>query len=163
MPWLALQIELGVTVRLIDSRRIAHYRYAKFGVGTPMRFALVIALGLLVAGCATRANDISAAYVSPIQYQSFTCAQLQEEAARVSSRAAVASGAQDQKANNDAVATGVGVILFWPALFFIKGDAASAQEIAQLKGDMDAIEQANIQKKCGLQFQRPDAAPAPTQ
>ncbi|MGO8705503.1 MAG: hypothetical protein ACLQVA_16960, partial [Candidatus Brocadiia bacterium] len=107
-------------------------------------------LGLIVAGCATRAENISAAYVSPIQYQSFTCAQLQEEAARVSARAAVASGAQDQKANNDAVATGVGVILFWPALFFIKGDAASAQEIAQLKGDMDAIEQANIQKNCGL-------------
>ena len=130
-----------------------------------MRFVLIVALGLTVAGCATHANDISAAYVSPIQYQSYTCAQLQEEAARVSARAAVASGAQDQKANNDAVATGVGVILFWPALFFIKGDAASAQEIAQLKGDMDAIEQANIQKKCGLQFQHQDATPtaAPTQ
>jgi len=126
-----------------------------------MRFVLIVALGLTVAGCATHANDISAAYVSPIQYQSYTCAQLQEEAARVSARAAVASGAQDQKANNDAVATGVGVILFWPALFFIKGDAASAQEIAQLKGDMDAIEQTNIQKKCGFQFQRPDAATTP--
>jgi len=75
----------------------------------------------------------------------------------VSARAAIANGAQDQKATGDAVATGVGVVLFWPALFFIKGDAASAQEVAQLKGDMDAIEQANIQKKCGLQFQRPMA------
>lgn len=75
----------------------------------------------------------------------------------MSARAAVASGAQDQKATNDAIATGVGVVLFWPVLFLIKGDAASAQEIAQLKGDMDAIEQANIQKKCGLQFKRPDA------
>jgi hypothetical protein len=108
-------------------------------------------------GCASHANDIAAAYVSPIQYQSYSCAQLQEEAARVSARATVASGAQDQKANNDAIATGVGAVLFWPALFFIKGDAASAQEIAQLKGDMDAIEPANIQKKCGLEFQRPPA------
>ena len=46
------------------------------------------------------------------------------------------------------------MVLFWPALFFIKGDAGSAQEIAQLKGDMDAIEEANIRKKCGLQFRR---------
>lgn len=119
-----------------------------------MRIPLTLASALLVAGCASRADDIPAAYVSPIQYQSYSCAQLQEEAARVSTRAAVASGAQNQKATNDAVATGVGAILFWPALFFIKGDAASAQEIAQLKGDMAAIEQANIQKKCGLQFQR---------
>ena len=68
--------------------------------------------------------------------------------------AAVASGAQDQKASNDAVATGVGVVLFWPALLLIKGDAASAQEVAQLKGEMEAVEQANIQKKCALKFNK---------
>ena len=73
----------------------------------------------------------------------------------MSARAAEASGAQNQKANNDAIATGVGAVLFWPALFLIKGDAASAQQVAQLKGDMDAIEQANIQKHCGIEFSRP--------
>ena len=50
------------------------------------------------------------------------------------------------------------MILFWPAAFLIKGNGANAQEVAQLKGDMDAIEQANIQKKCGIQFNK--AAPA---
>jgi hypothetical protein len=119
-----------------------------------MKSLFIVCAALLLAGCATRAENISAAYVSPIQYQSYTCSQLQEEAARVSARAIVASGAQDQKASNDAVATGVGVVLFWPALFFIKGDAASAQEVAQLKGDMEAIEQANIQKKCGMKLSR---------
>jgi hypothetical protein len=49
------------------------------------------------------------------------------------------------------------VILFWPAVFMIKGNGANAQEVAQLKGDMDVVEQANIQKKCGLQFSK--AAP----
>jgi hypothetical protein len=125
-----------------------------------MKIIAMTACALALAGCATHSNDIPAAYVSPIQYQSYSCAQLQEEAARVSARAAAASGAQDQKANNDAVATGVGAVLFWPALFLIKGDAASAQEVAQLKGDMEAIEQANIQKKCGMQFRKPDASPA---
>ena len=124
-----------------------------------MKIIMVVACAFALAGCATHANDIPAAYVSPIQYQSYSCAQLQEEAARVSARAAAASGAQDQKANNDAIATGVGAVLFWPALFFIKGDAASAQQIAQLKGDMDAIEQANIQKNCGMQFQKSNGAP----
>jgi hypothetical protein len=124
-----------------------------------MKAMFVIGATLAVAGCATRADSISAAYVSPIQYENFTCAQLQEEAARVSARAAVAAGAQDQKANTDALATGVGVILFWPALFFIKGDAGSAEEIAQLKGDMDAIEQENIHKNCGLQFNKTPAQP----
>src|SRR5271163_5153624 len=122
-----------------------------------MRIVTTMACALALAGCASHADDIAAAYVSPVQYQSYTCAQLQEEAARVSARAAEASGAQNQKANNDAIATGVGAVLFWPALFFIKGDSTSAQEVAQLKGDMDAIEEANIQKKCGMQFRKTDA------
>ena len=36
----------------------------------------------------------------------------------------------------------------------VKGNGANAQEVAQLKGDMDAIEQANIQKRCGIQLHR---------
>jgi hypothetical protein len=46
-----------------------------------------------------------------------------------------------------------GVIVFWPALFFIGGDKQNAAELARLKGEMDAVEQASIRKKCGIQFQ----------
>ena len=109
---------------------------------------------MCVAGCASRADNIPAAYVSPVMYQGYSCEQLREEAARVSQRAALASGAQNSKATGDAVATGVAVVLFWPAAFFIKGDGANAQEIAQLKGDMEAIEEANIRKKCGFEFKK---------
>jgi hypothetical protein len=118
----------------------------------------ILAAASVLAGCASRSSDIAEAYVSPVQYQSFSCVQLSQEAARVSARAAIASGAQDQNATNDTVATTAAVILFWPAAFMIKGNGANAQEVAQLKGDMDAIEQANIQKKCGIQFNK--AAPA---
>jgi hypothetical protein len=115
---------------------------------------VVIGTAWILAGCATRSGDIAAAYVSPIQYQSYSCGQLREEAARVSSRAAIASGAQDQNATSDAVATGVALVVFWPAAFMLKGNSANAQEVAQLKGDMDAIEQANIKKRCGIQFRK---------
>jgi hypothetical protein len=119
-----------------------------------MRTICIIAAASVLAGCASRSGDIVEAYVSPLQYQSFSCVQLSQEAARVSARAAVASGAQDQNATNDTIATTAAVILFWPAAFLIKGNGANAQEVAQLKGDMDAIEQANIQKKCGIQFNK---------
>jgi hypothetical protein len=107
-----------------------------------------------LAACATRSDNISASYISPVTYQGYSCRELSQEAARVSGRAAQAVGAHDQKATNDAVATGVGVVLFWPALFFIKGDGASAAEVASLRGQMEAIEQASIQKKCGIEFRR---------
>ena len=119
-----------------------------------IRLISAVLLAAAVAGCASDSKDIAAAYVSPTAYASFSCPQLREEASRISSRAAQAVGAQDQKASNDAVATGVGVVLFWPALFFIKGDSTTAAEVSRLKGEMEAIETASIQKRCGIAFKR---------
>jgi hypothetical protein len=115
-------------------------------------FAAAIAV-VVLAGCAKDANQVGATYVSPITYQTYTCPQLAEEAQRVSARAAEASGVQDQKSTNDKVAMGVGLIIFWPALLFTKGNDENTAELARLKGSMDAIEQASIQKHCGIQFQ----------
>jgi hypothetical protein len=75
-----------------------------------------------------------------MQYQSYTCPQLAEEAQRVSAQAATATGVQDHQATSDAVATGVGLIIFWPSLFFIGGDKVNAAQLAQLKGEMEAIQ-----------------------
>jgi len=117
-------------------------------------FGCIVAAALTIGGCASKSSEITSAYVSPVAYSSYTCQQLGEEAARLSSRAAQLAGVQDQKATNDAVATGVAVVLFWPAAFMIKGDSATGAELARLKGERDAVEEASIQKKCGIQFQR---------
>lgn len=115
--------------------------------------AMAIALTISVAGCASKPRDIEAAYVSPLAYEPYTCEQLGAEAQRISARAASATGAQEKKATGDAVAVGVGLVLFWPALFFIKGKGANEAEIARLKGEMEAVEKVSIQKNCGFQFQ----------
>lgn len=111
----------------------------------------------VVAGCASKSSDITASYVSPITYQNHTCAQLGQEAQAISARAAQVSGAQDQKRTNDAIATGVAIVVFWPAAFLVGGDGPTAAELANLKGQMNAIEQASIQKKCGIQFKQQQA------
>ena len=108
---------------------------------------------ILLGGCAKDASDIRAAYVSPILYQNYTCSQLGQEATRISAKAAETAGVQNQHATNDKVAMGVGMVVFWPALFMMKGNDENAVELAHLKGQMDAIEQTSIQKKCGITFQ----------
>ena len=45
------------------------------------------------------------------------------------------------------------VVIFWPAAFLVGGDKQTAAELAQIKGQMVAIEQASISKKCNIQFQ----------
>ena len=114
---------------------------------------IAVLAATMLCGCASKSSDITAAYVSPVQYQNHSCEQLSMEAQAVSARAAAVSGAQDQKRSNDGIATGVAIVVFWPAAFLLGGDGPTAAELGQLKGQMVAIEQASIMKKCGIQFQ----------
>src|SRR5882757_9593228 len=118
-----------------------------------MRILGIVALGAALGGCASSSAEIAPAYVSPVMYQAYTCPQLAQEAQAVSTRAASLSGVQDQKRTNDGLATAAAVVIFWPAAFFVGGDKQTAAELSQMKGQMVAIEQASIRKKCGIQFQ----------
>jgi hypothetical protein len=114
---------------------------------------LIPLLGMGVAGCASTAADITPSYISPVMYQSYNCQQLALEAQGVSARAAALSGAQDKQRTNDTIATTAAVVIFWPAAFLVGGDKQTASELGQMKGQMVAIEQASIAKKCNIQFQ----------
>jgi hypothetical protein len=120
-----------------------------------MRMMGIVALGAALGGCASSSAEITPAYISPVMYQSYTCQQLAQEAQAVSQRAATLSGAQDKQRTNDGLATAAAVVIFWPATFFVGGDKQTAAELSQMKGQMVAIEQASITKKCGIQFQGP--------
>jgi hypothetical protein len=127
-----------------------------------MRSRALAALAALgIGGCASTSDKVTATYVSPMQYDSYNCQQLGEEAQRISARAAQAAGAQDSQATKDTVATTAAVIIFWPAAFFVQGDKQNAAELARLKGELEAIEQVSIRKRCGIQFRGRPMAYAP--
>ena len=124
-------------------------------MNTNLRMIAAAGIAAALGACASKSNEITAAYVSPVTYQSYSCQQLSQEAQAVSARASAVAGAQDQKRTNDQIATTAAIVIFWPAAFFVSGDGPVAAELAQLKGQMVAIEQASIQKKCGIKFQQP--------
>src|SRR5690242_9336876 len=127
-----------------------------------MRIVVVSAIAvLLLEGCASTSDKITASYVSPMQYDSYNCRQLAEEAQRVSARAAIAAGAQDSQATRDTVVTTAAIIVFWPAAFFVQGDRQNAADLARLRGELEAIEQVSIRKQCGIQFQHGPPPPPP--
>jgi len=128
--------------------------------GAGARLTSLAVLGLILAGCASSADEIRPSYVSPIQYEGLTCRQIGEEAERVSRRAAELSGAQDQKATEDALATTVGVLVLWPTLFMVEGDGQTAAELGRLKGECEALEKVAIKKGCDLEFRQRKAGSA---
>ena len=111
----------------------------------------LLALSLVTAGCATSSADIASAYASPLQFQSYDCAQIALETRRIEQRVVELGGRLDQAASNDKAIMGVGLILFWPALFALGGTKQQEAEYARLKGEYEALQQASIQKKCGAQ------------
>lgn len=119
-----------------------------------MKIKLLVCLLATVGlcGCASRSSEVPASFVSPVAYQNYTCDQLGQEAQAVSQQAAIASGQQDKIHNDDVAKTTVGVALFWPVLLFNKGDGATANNLSNLKGQMQAIQFASTQKKCGFTF-----------
>jgi hypothetical protein len=104
---------------------------------------------LLLAGCAAQPDSVQAQYVSPAMYANYDCDQVDLEIQRVSARVAQVTGQQQDAADGDAVATGVGLILFWPALFFLAGSDHS-DELGRLKGEYEALERAAIEKDCSF-------------
>lgn len=126
-----------------------------------MRTNVLISLcaASLLTACAEGAQNIPPSYVSPLAYNSLTCRQIEQEARRLSTRVSQVAGVQDANANSDAVAAGVALVLFWPAVVFISGNKANAAELSRLKGEMEALEQASINRGCGIVFQKPESKP----
>lgn len=108
---------------------------------------LSVIAALTLSACATAPENIAPSYVSPTGYANLSCRQLNAEATALNSRLATATGQQAQKAKNDTTATAVSLILFWPAVFFIKGDD-QAPAIAQMRGEAEAIRAAAVSKGC---------------
>jgi hypothetical protein len=118
-----------------------------------MRKLGIVLLGAALGGCASSSAEITPAYISPVIYQGYTCQQLALEAQAVSTRAASLSGVQDSQRTKDQWTTAAAVVVFWPAAFLVSGDKQTAAELAQMKGQMVAIEQASIAKKCDIKFE----------
>ena len=64
--------------------------------------------------------DIQPAYVSPLQFQNYDCDQIAMEMERVSRRVNELYDHLKEKRSKDSTQMTVGLILFWPSLFFYK-------------------------------------------
>ena len=89
--------------------------------------------------------------MSPLKYSDYDCQQLIAEQSNIERRVTALHATLKKENSGDKWATGVGVVLFWPALFFLSGNNDLQEaEYAQLKGDYDAIQSALVQKKCSM-------------
>ena len=100
-----------------------------------IRSCLTLVAGLLLAQCSSTL-EIATANISPISYQSYTCPELARAAQDLSSKASDLTPEQGQK---------------WSTVksfFGFRTENPEATRLAELKGQLKAIEQVRSDKKC---------------
>ena len=111
---------------------------------------LSVAISLTLLGCATSPDKIATTYVSPLQYANYDCDQIVAELARVGDKASQLNGELKDKASGDTAKMTVGLILFFPSLFFLDGNSPQSAEYGKLKGEYEALQKVAIEKKCNI-------------
>lgn len=112
------------------------------------KFMGVAISAAMVAGCASKSEDVSAAHVSTTGYKAFTCEELVAERETLKAKISQVAAAQDSKAGNDAAAMAVGAIVFLPALLFLAAGDDKSGELSRLKGEFDAVTIVAKDKDC---------------
>ncbi len=114
----------------------------------------IIIVLCFLSGCAADTKEIQAAYVSELTYQNSTCKQLQQEVVRLNQQLTETGAIVDKEASDDDAQMALGLVLFWPALFFLEGEETEhTAQYAQLKGQYQAVERASVSKECNIAIQ----------
>ena len=101
-----------------------------------------------LAACAQQPDKVVGTYVSPATYSSYSCKQIVSERNRVVQKVNELTGVQKKKADNDAAMMGIGMVLFWPALFGLAAGSDVEPQLASMKGNYDALTAIGTQKNC---------------
>jgi hypothetical protein len=110
---------------------------------TTAKVAAIIAV-LALGGCinmSTPPAEITATPVSAQKYENHTCAQLIDELGTIAKRERTLVEAQDRRvkaSNVQALVINVG-----------QGDGAAAADLAQVRGEREAVRNTMIAKQCG--------------
>jgi hypothetical protein len=108
---------------------------------------------LILASYGSCLAEPRATYVPPLTYSRLDCAQLVREARAVFSRSTKTAGLpqSDSIVNGDRSKS---TTVRWPKALLLTGDSSIADELALMRGQMVAIEDASTQQQCSIQFER---------
>lgn len=108
----------------------------------------------VVSGCATKAADVQSSYVSSSTYARLTCRQIVAEKEAIAGEVSRVSHAQNEQRKKDQIATGVGIVVFWPALIYNAAVGDERENLSRLKGEYEALDRAASEKGCRIQATR---------
>jgi len=111
--------------------------------------AVLFTVAVMLSGCASSSEKYNAPYISPAQFQTYSCAELLAEIERIQSRVSHLTDKSSGNASaDDKLALDADLSLSWTALFALAETKEQEAEYAQLKSEYDAIQQWAVIKQC---------------
>jgi hypothetical protein len=111
----------------------------------------IIAIGVFVPigllGCASGSGGLAPTYVSPLQFQTYSCEQIDAELGRLYVRINQLGGRLDDAALQDRWLA-VGSRLYWPSAQTPGGSKEQPMEFSRLKSEFEALELVGREKHC---------------
>ena len=112
----------------------------------------VIALSFLVviSGCSSveKSIEVQSRYVPASRYSYLSWQQLISDAEALCARTPTLGSAVDKHRENQTGVEVVTWVLFWPAAFLLDDGSEESAQLAQAKGDLEAIQQNLMTKDC---------------
>lgn len=115
-----------------------------------IKAAVILSMFFTLAACsdAKQAAEVAPTFVSTSKYDNLSCSNLRAEAERVNASVASLEGSVDKAYKRDKGMEAAAWILFWPAALAMKGNDGESGQLAQAKGDSEAIRSALLKKGC---------------
>lgn len=115
-----------------------------------MKVVYIFGMLLAVSACsdAQKAAEVNPSFVSTTKYANLSCSALRAEAERVATTQQQLEADVDKAYKRDKGVEVATWLLFWPAAIAMKGNDAEANQLAQAKGEVEAVKAAMLSKGC---------------
>lgn len=113
-----------------------------------LRLGAAILAVSTISACATAPNKIQANYIPTAKYESLSCADLTAQLVDNDAQRLTLYNRIAKRNKSDKIVTGVGVVVAWPALFFLRGNGEVKENYANLLGTDAALTKVANDKGC---------------
>ena len=111
---------------------------------------ILVILSFFIASCATSPDKLKTQYIPASTYSNLDCDQIAGSLRQKNSKMENLYASLKSESQTDSTQMAVGMLLFWPSLLFLEGsDSPDAATYSRLKGEVEALNEISITKKCG--------------
>jgi hypothetical protein len=107
----------------------------------------VLAIVFSIVGCAQSPDKVQPLSVNPEKYYDLSCNEISKRLADIETRLDRVRQIQSKNASADVAAVAGGVLTLWSPLLFLNGES-NQNHLSILKGELIALESAELNKKC---------------